>query len=67
MYRTYSIIIPYSSAVGVGENRCAAWSYVQPGVQGPRARCWLKTLVPHPVDNPNVISGVKFRRPASTL
>jgi hypothetical protein len=27
-------------------NLCRAWTYVKPGVQGPRARCWLKTYVP---------------------
>jgi PAN domain len=25
--------------------KCAAWTYVQPGVQGDRARCWLKNRV----------------------
>jgi len=46
------------------EARCAAWSYARRGVQGARGRCWLKTQVPHPVDDAGVISGVKFRPPS---
>jgi len=40
---------------------CAAWTFVQPGIQGPRGRCWLKAGIPHPVDDQNTVSGVKFR------
>ena len=29
-----------------GDRQCSAWTYVDPGVQGPKARCWLKTTVP---------------------
>jgi hypothetical protein len=46
------------------DQKCAAWSYARPGVQGPHARCWLKVQVPHPVGNPGVISGVKYRPPS---
>ena len=28
------------------EAQCRAWTYVKPGVQGPKARCWLKSVVP---------------------
>jgi PAN domain-containing protein/peptidase M23-like protein len=28
------------------DERCRAWTYVQPGIQGPSARCWLKDSVP---------------------
>jgi len=28
------------------DNQCQAWTYVNPGVQGPSARCWLKNAVP---------------------
>jgi hypothetical protein len=37
---------------------CKAWTYVNPGVQGPNARCWLKSGVPSPVKNPCCVSGV---------
>jgi 1-phosphatidylinositol phosphodiesterase len=39
--------------------RCAAFTYVNPGVQGPNARCWLKTAVPPPVPSNCCISGEK--------
>jgi PAN domain len=48
-------------AACAGEARCAAWSYVRPGVQGPQARCWIKLRAPNPVADANVISGVKWR------
>ena len=28
------------------EDKCLAWTYVRPGVQGRSARCWLKDSVP---------------------
>lgn len=43
------------------DQRCAAWTYVRRGIQGLRGRCWLKSSVPHPVDDQNTVSGVKFR------
>jgi len=43
---------------------CASWTYVRPGVQGPRGRCWLKNRVARPVPNASTVSGVKFT-PAS--
>jgi hypothetical protein len=46
------------------DQRCAAWTYARAGLQGPRGHCWLKDGVPHPVDNPKTVSGVKFK-PAS--
>jgi len=42
------------------EARCAAWSYVEPGLQGPKARCWLKDTVPAPRQHDRVTSGVKI-------
>jgi hypothetical protein len=43
------------------EGRCVAWTYARPGLQGPRGHCWLKTAVPHPVENKQTVSGVKFK------
>jgi len=37
---------------------CKAWTYVRPGVQGPKARCWVKKGVPRPVANNCCESGV---------
>ncbi len=40
------------------DTRCRAFTYVKPGIQGPRARCWLKEAVPPPVKNQCCVSGV---------
>ena len=39
--------------------RCTAYSYVKPGVQGPQAVCWLKASTPPPVHNSCCTSGKK--------
>ncbi len=43
------------------EAKCAAWTYVKPGVQGPQARCYLKNVVPAMSDNACCVSGTKIR------
>jgi hypothetical protein len=43
------------------DQKCAAWTYVAPGTQGPQAQCWLKRQVPNPVKSASAISGVKYR------
>ena len=44
-------------------SRCQAWTFVNPQVQGPSARCWLKSSVPQAFTNPCCTSGVKFIGP----
>jgi 1-phosphatidylinositol phosphodiesterase len=44
------------------DGRCVAFTYVNPGVQGPQPRCWLKSSVPSPVPNSCCTSGVKGER-----
>jgi hypothetical protein len=40
--------------------KCKAWTYVHPGWQGEKARCWLKDPVPLPRnEEPCCVSGVK--------
>ena len=39
--------------------QCQAFTYVQPGLQGPSARCWLKSGVPAAGASSCCISGVK--------
>lgn len=41
------------------EGQCVAWTYVNPGVQGPQARCWLKSAVPAPRPSTCCVSGIK--------
>jgi uncharacterized membrane protein len=41
------------------EAQCKAWTYVKIGVQGPKAKCWLKTGLPAATANNCCTSGVK--------
>ena len=48
------------------EIQCKAFTYVKPGVQGPGARCWLKSGVPASVNSPCCVSGVKASKEGAT-
>lgn len=39
------------------DDRCDAWTYVKPGVQGPEARCWLKKGPGTPTPSDCCVSG----------
>lgn len=39
--------------------KCRAYTYVSPGIQGPKPRCWLKEAVPEATNNLCCTSGVK--------
>lgn len=41
------------------DSQCRAYTYVKPGVQGEKARCWLKNEIPAPVQNNDGIRGGK--------
>jgi len=41
------------------DSACRAFTYVKPGVQGARARCWLKSAVPVASANNCCVSGIK--------
>lgn len=43
-------------------DRCKAWTYVRPGVQGPKAVCYLKDGAPQAAPNKCCVSGVKPNR-----
>ncbi len=49
-----------------GDANCKAYTYVKPGVQGPNARCWLKSGVPAAVKNDCCVSGVRELTAQST-
>lgn len=38
---------------------CKAWTFVKAGVQGPKARCWLKNAVPPAITNGCCTSGAQ--------
>jgi len=44
------------------DRRCQAWTFVKPGIQGRRARCWVKDRVPRAVSNPCCTSGTRSVR-----
>ncbi|MGZ5437092.1 MAG: PAN domain-containing protein [Pyrinomonadaceae bacterium] len=41
------------------DSNCLAYTFVRPGIQGPRAKCWLKSKVPPAGQSSCCISGVK--------
>ncbi len=43
------------------DGRCRAFTWVRPGLQGPRGRCWLKSAVPAPRPADCCVSGVVDR------
>ena len=49
------------------EQQCRAFTWVRPGVQGPQARCWLKSDVPAAVPNEDCVSGVRTGQSASGM
>ena len=49
------------------DEKCKAYTYVKPGVQGPKARCWLKHSVPQARGNDCCVSGVKQAPAAQPL
>jgi len=44
----------------LAEAECKAWTYVKPGVQGDKARCWLKNGVPDQVKDDCCVSGKRI-------
>lgn len=63
-YRSFDLatsIGGYSSCESacMSESRCKAWTFVKSGIQGPKARCWLKSTVPPASANGCCVSGVK--------
>jgi PAN domain len=41
------------------DQTCRAWTFVRPGFQGPRARCWVKSQAPAAQNHFCCVSGVK--------
>lgn len=51
----------------IQDDRCVAWTYVKPGVQGPMAACWLKDGWPQPVASDCCTSGAKSDADRKTM
>lgn len=45
----------------IGDPKCKAFTYVKPGIQGAKARCWLKHGVPQAKISSCCVSGIKER------
>ena len=45
----------------INDPKCQAFTYVKPGIQGPNARCWLKSEVPPAKNSACCISGIVQR------
>lgn len=61
-YRSFDLATPRPEACRdtcLIEPQCVAFTYVNPGAQGPTARCWLKSAAPPATPNPCCVSGVK--------
>ncbi len=43
--------------------KCSAWTYVKPGYQGPKGRCYLKSSIPQGVYNKCCVSGYICHKP----
>jgi hypothetical protein len=68
-YRSFDLVTPSPEQCRdtcMVEPQCVAFTYVNPGVQGPSARCWLKSAVPNATPNNCCISGVKNAPPSAS-
>ena len=62
-YRSFDLDAPspeQCQAACMNEPGCVAFTYVNPGVQGPSPRCLLKNAAPPPVPQSCCVSGVKY-------
>jgi PAN domain/Bacterial Ig domain len=60
-YRNFELATPdprQCAAACTAEAQCRAFTYVNPGVQGAKARCWLKSAIPAASPNNCCTSGV---------
>jgi hypothetical protein len=61
-YRNFDLPLPRPEdcqSACMNEYACVAFTYVNPGVQGPNPRCWLKSSVAAPQASSCCVSGVK--------
>jgi len=69
-YKSFDLSTPSVDSCQISclnDPKCVAWTYVNPGVQGPKARCWLKSGIPAPQANKCCSSGIKKGQPIRKL
>jgi hypothetical protein len=67
-YRSFDLSAPDPNLCRqecIGDPKCKAFTYVKPGIQGPAARCWLKSEVPAAKAHSCCVSGVVTREKAT--
>jgi hypothetical protein len=60
-YRSFNMTTDspdYCRHACLAEDKCKAYTYTKPGIQGPQARCWLKATVPAYRGSDCCVSGV---------
>jgi hypothetical protein len=60
-YTSFDLSVPDPDACANAcreDEKCMAYTYVKPGVQGENARCWLKSAIPDARPDECCISGV---------
>jgi hypothetical protein len=61
-YLNFSVVNATECEAACNRNGlCRAWTWVKPGVQGPKAQCYLKNAVPKDVVSNCCMSGIKAR------
>jgi hypothetical protein len=69
-YRSFDMATPspeICQQTCLSEPACVAFTYVNPGVQAPNARCWLKNAIPNPVPQTCCVSGTKAGSTVTTV
>lgn len=60
-YTSFDLVVPDPQAcadVCREDEKCTAFTYVKPGIQGEQARCWLKSGIPDAHPDACCVSGV---------
>lgn len=61
-YAHFPLTVPLPGqcrAACAGDATCKSWTFVKPGIQGPLAQCWLKSVVKPKVADSCCVSGAK--------
>jgi hypothetical protein len=59
MFETSTPLAEVCQAACAGESACQAFTFVPPGIQSAKPRCWLKSGIPVATMSEGVVSGLK--------